>query len=48
MTGDRGHDVYPGSGPLNGGNTQIPAWLTLMSIGALDVQLVCFVIASMD
>ena len=25
VTGDRGHDVYPGSGPLNGGNTLLPA-----------------------
>ena len=25
VTGDRGHDVYPGSGPLDGGNTLRPA-----------------------
>ena len=25
ITGDRGHDVYPGSGPLIGGNTLRPA-----------------------
>ena len=25
VTGDRGHDVYPGSGPLYGGNTLLPA-----------------------
>ena len=24
VTGDRGHDVYPGSGPLDGGNTLLP------------------------
>ena len=24
VTGDRGHDVYPGSGPLYGGNTLLP------------------------
>ena len=24
-TGGRGHDVYPGSGPLDGGNTLLPA-----------------------
>ena len=25
VTGGRGHDVYPGSGPLDGGNTLCPA-----------------------
>ena len=25
VTGDKGHCVYPGSGPLNGGNTLLPA-----------------------
>ena len=25
VTGDRGHDVYPGLGPLYGGNTLHPA-----------------------
>ena len=25
VIGDRGHDVYPGSGPLYGGNTLLPA-----------------------
>ena len=25
VTGGRGHDVYPGSGPLDGGNTLRPA-----------------------
>ena len=25
VTGGRGHDVYPGSGPLVGGNTLRPA-----------------------
>ena len=25
VTGDGGHDVYPGSGPLDGGNTLLPA-----------------------
>ena len=26
VTGDGGHDVYPGSGPLYGGNTLLPAF----------------------
>ena len=30
VTGGRGHDVYPGSGPLDGGNTLHPACLILM------------------
>ena len=30
VTGDRGHDVYPGSGPLDGDKTLRPARLTLM------------------
>ena len=25
VIGGRGHNVYPGSGPLNGGNTLLPA-----------------------
>ena len=25
VTGSGGHDVYPGSGPLDGGNTLLPA-----------------------
>ena len=25
VTGDKGHNVYPGSGPLDGGNTLRPA-----------------------
>ena len=25
VTGEEGHDVYPGSGPLDGGNTLLPA-----------------------
>ena len=39
VTGDKGHDVYPGSGPLYGGNTLLPACLTLMSIGVTRVDL---------
>ena len=39
VTGDRGHDVYPGSGPLDGGKTLRPALLTLMSIGVTRVDL---------
>ena len=35
----QGHDVYPGSGPLDGGNTLLPAGLTLMSIGVTRVDL---------
>ena len=35
----QGHDVYPGSGPLDGGNTLRPAWLTLMSLGVTRVDL---------
>ena len=30
VTGDWGHDVYPGSVPLDGGNTLIPTWLIFM------------------
>ena len=30
VTGGRGHDVYPGSGSLDGGNTLRPTWLILM------------------
>ena len=30
VTGGGGHSVYPGSGPLDGGNTLLPAWLILM------------------
>ena len=25
VTGSKGHNVYPGSGPLDGGNTLLPA-----------------------
>src|SRR4051812_37397316 len=32
VTGDRGHDVYPGSGPLYGGNTLLLALLILMNM----------------
>ena len=30
VTGSKGHNVYPGSGPLDGGKTLLPAWLILM------------------
>ena len=30
VTGDGGHNVYPGSGPLDGGKTLLPACLILM------------------
>ena len=39
VTGDRGHDVYPGSGPLNGGHTLLPALLILMNIEITRVDL---------
>ena len=39
VTGGGGHDVYPGLGPLDGGNTLLPAWLTLMNIGVTRVDL---------
>ena len=29
ITGDGGHDVYPGLGPLYGGNTLLPALINL-------------------
>ena len=32
VAGDGGHNVYPGSGPLYGGNTLRPALLILMNI----------------
>ena len=35
----QGHDVYPGSGPLDGGNTLLPAWLSWMNMGFTRVDL---------
>ena len=39
VTGDGGHDVYPGSGPLDGGKTLRPARLILMSMSITRVDL---------
>ena len=39
VTGDRGHDVYPGSGPLDGGNALLPALLILMNMSITRVDL---------
>ena len=37
--GQRGHNVYPGSGPLKVGKTLLPARLYSMSIGVTRVYL---------
>ena len=39
VIGDREHNVYPGSGPLDGGKTLRPARLILMSMGVTRVDL---------
>ena len=39
VTGDKEHDVYPGSGPLDGGKTLRPARLILISMGVTRVDL---------
>ena len=39
VAGDREHNVYPGSGPLDGGKTLRPARLILMSMGVTTVDL---------
>ena len=39
VTGSKGHDVYPGSGPLDGGKTLRPTRLILMSMGVTRVDL---------
>ena len=39
VTGDGGHNVYPGLGPLYGGNTLLPAWLILMNMSIIRVDL---------
>ena len=39
VTGDGGHDVYPGSGPLYGGNTLLPPSLILMNMSVTRVDL---------
>ena len=39
VTGDREHNVYPGSGPLDGGKTLRPARLIFMSMGVTRVDL---------
>ena len=39
VTGEREHNVYPGSGPLDGGKTLCPARLILTSIGVTRVDL---------
>ena len=39
VTGGKGHNVYPGSGPLDGGNTLLPCLIDLddMSITRVDL-----------
>ena len=39
VTGDGGHDVYPGLGPLYGGNTLLPALLISMNMSVTRVDL---------
>ena len=39
VTRDRGHNVYPGSGPLYGGNTLLPPCLILMNMSVTRVDL---------
>ena len=39
VIGDGGHDVYPGSGPLYGGNTLLPSRLILMNMSITTVDL---------
>ena len=39
VTGGGGHDVYPGSGPLYGGNTLLPARLILINMSITRVDL---------
>ena len=39
VTGDMGHGVYPGLGPLDGGKTLLPARLILMNMGVTRVDL---------
>ena len=39
VTGGGGHNVYPGSGPLDGGKTLRPARSILMSMGVTRVDL---------
>ena len=37
VTGDRGHDVYPGSGPLDGGETLGPALLHIDRVASMEL-----------
>ena len=37
VAGDREHNVYPGSGPLDGGKTLRPARLILMIMGLQEL-----------
>ena len=39
VIGDGGHDVYPGPGPLDGGNTLLLAGLILMNMRITRVDL---------
>ena len=39
VTGDRGHDVYPGSGPLDGGKTLRPT-LVYIDEDVSSIQLI--------
>ena len=44
VTGDRGHDVYLGSGPLNGGNTLRPALVYIDGVRSTELiylEIIC-------
>ena len=37
VTGDRGHNVYPGLGPLNGGKTLRPALVYINGVSSTEL-----------
>ena len=39
VTGGKGHNVYPGSGPLDGGKTLHPALIDIDDMGVTRVDL---------
>ena len=44
VIGDRGHDVYLGSGPLNGGNTLRPALVYIDGVSSTELiylEIIC-------
>ena len=44
VTGDRGHDVYPGSGPLDGGKTLRPALVYIDGVSSTELiylEIIC-------